>query len=306
MDMQKKKFNLAFLLLAVSFWVQVQAGDDCDIVSTAEVSAAFSPKTVEFMRADPSGMCVWFVDSSEPFSLQVLVQPSAEAAKALYQVFVDSDEKQYANSIDHETIGQASSLRLNASEAGIDTAALLVLNKDRVVKISYHPKGAVQLNDKSTGAIHKVGALSVNGASKADQQFGQCEWLPEPILDKLIGKKNRKVQRLGPNHCMASAQPGNASLTVMTSKDATAVSFNNQKAGISKACKTVVLPEFGDGTYAYYDCENPGNQVMSVDFYQQGVHLELGYGPAGRASTLEDLEEMKPLIKHVYELLTKG
>jgi hypothetical protein len=66
------------------------------------------------------------------------------------------------------------------------------------------------------------------------------------------------------------------------------------------------MPEFGEETYAFYDCENPGNQVMSVEIYQHGVHLKLTYSPAGRASTKQDLEEMKPLIKHVFDMLTKN
>jgi hypothetical protein len=299
------KSHPIFMFLFVAFYSSTQASETCSLVSTEEVSAAFAPKTVEFLHADPSGMCSWMVESSGSFSVQVLVQPSVDDAKTLYDTFASSHKEQYAKKIEHKAIGQVSSLRMSGPDAPNYTAALLILNKDRVVNISYYPRSQADLNEHTAGALQKIGLFASGNANKADQQYGQCEWFPESQLDNLLGKKNRKVQRLGPNHCIAYAQPGNASLSVMTDKNSTSFSFANEKEGLIKACQTVALPEYGNETYAFYDCENPGNQVMSVEFFEHGVHLKLGYGPAGRASTPDDLEKMKPLIKHVYKLMTE-
>jgi hypothetical protein len=305
MDMSTKKLPLLFLIF-IALSSQAIAGNECTIVSSEAVANAFAPKTINFAQADPSGTCSWMIDGSGPLSVQVLVQPSADDAKLLYDVFVNSDKELYVNPVEHEKIAEDSSLRLSDANADTTAAALLVLSNDKVVKVTYYPRDASELNKQTAEIVHGLGQLAAGNAGNADQQYGECEWLPEPDLDKLLGNKNRKVQRLGPNHCMAYAQPGNASLTVMTDTNTTSSSFANQKSGITKSCKTVQLPEYGKGTYAYYDCENPGNQVMSVEIYQHGVHLELSYGPAGRASTVQDLEAMKPLIQHVYTKLTKG
>ena len=301
-----KKLFLALLLVTVNSYTQVYAKDDCPMVSTQTVAEALAPNSVELQHADPSGMCSWMVEPSNAFSVQVLAQASSQEAKELYKVFETSNSGMLPKTVEHKTIGEASSFRMSGAGAGHITATLLTLNKARVVNISYYPREAADLNEKVTSAMLKIGKLATTNSATADQGFGSCEWLPESELDKLLGRKNRSVQRLGEDHCLASAQPGSAALTVMTDKVSTSRSFNNEKAGITKECKTVPLSEFGNKTYAFYDCENPGNRVMGVEFYHNGVHLKLDYKPAGRGATRDDLDRMKPLIKHVFTLLDKG
>jgi hypothetical protein len=301
--------NILMLLvstLGMAIFTLAHAKEDCPVASTQQISNAFADNNLQLLNSDPSGMCSWMMDGSQLFSMQITAQDSNKNAKLLYDTFRNSDVERLANSIKHKTIGQASSFNVSSPDAASNEVSLIILNNDRVVKITLYPKSPEFVNEQITNSMLKVGRLASENSSKADQQFGSCEWFPENDLDNLLGKKNRRVQRLGPNHCIASVQPGNASLVVMTDKNSTSTSFNNQKEGISRECKTVPLSEYGASTYAFYDCQNPGNKVMSVEFYQNGIALTLSYKPAGQPATLDDLERMKSVIRHVYNLLNKS
>ena len=279
------------------------ASDNCEIVTSEEVASAFSGAEVKLLHSDPSGICSWMLNGPNSLSVQIHVQPSSEDAKSLFGYFAETALDRLPRNVEYPKIGESAQFGITPQGSDHPEASLIVWKNDKIVVVKYYPRNDAELGEGIAASMIKLGHLSTNNAGKADQQYGQCEWLPESDLVRLLGKENRNVQRLGPNHCMASAQPGSASLTAMSDQNTTSRSFSNMRESIERSCSVVKLPEYGKSTYAFYDCENPGNRVMSVKFFEKGVHMDVSYKPAGRPATKDDLDAMKTLLAHVYNRL---
>ncbi len=284
---------------------QAQASDDCPIVSTQDVTEAFDNATVMLFHADPSGMCSFGLQEGGTLSVQVVSQPTAQLAGELYKTFKKTDLERLPHTVDHEAIGDKSHLGISPDGAESPEVTFTALNKDQVIALHYYPRREDEvINDQTVSALLELGKRATSQSNQADQQFGACEWLPEVELDRFLGQQ-RTVQRLGPNHCLAYAQPGNKTLMAMSDRKTSKVAYANMREGHEAECTTVSLPQFGTQTYAYYDCSNPGNQVMSVDFHVNGVHMMLTYEPGEAPATADDLKAMDSLIEHVYKELNK-
>ena len=299
------RFLILSILMIPLLANQSVASDNCEIVTSEKVASAFSGAEVKLLHSDPSGICSWMLNGPNSLSVQIHVRPSSEDAKSLFGYFAETDLKRLPRNVEYPKIGESAQFGITPQDSDHPEASLIVWKNDKVMVVKYYPQDEAELGEGIAASLIKLGRLSTDNADKADQQYGQCEWFPENDLVKLLGKENLSVQRLGPNHCLAYAQPGNASLTAMSDQNTKLMTFSNMRESIERSCSTIKLPEYGKNTYAFYDCENPGNRVMSVKFFEKGVHMDVGYKPAGRPATKDDLDAMKTLLTHVYNRLTQ-
>ncbi|MET0091350.1 MAG: hypothetical protein ABW068_15255 [Candidatus Thiodiazotropha sp.] len=281
---------------------QAQASDDCPIVSTQDVTEAFDNGAVMLLHADASGMCSFGLQEGGSLSVQVVSQPSEQLAGELYKTFKKTDQERLPHAVEHDAIGDKSHLVISPEGAESPEVTFTALKKDQVIALHYYPNNEEMINDQTVSALLELGKRATSQSDQADQQFGACEWLPDAELDRFLGQP-RTVQRLGPDQCLAYAQPGNKTLMVMSDHNTTDDAYANMRERHNAECTTVSLPKFGPNSFAYYDCSNPGNQVMSVDFFENGVHMMLTYEPGEEPATGDDLKTMDSLIEHVYKEL---
>jgi hypothetical protein len=129
--------------------------EECQIVPTELIFDALTADSIQLIESNPASICIWKIEKSQPFSIQIKIQESPQAAIQLYNEYKRAYAKRMSKKVDHETIGDASFLTMSGPNDPSNEATLLTLTQDRVVAIRYYPHNPTELNATTSLAISK-------------------------------------------------------------------------------------------------------------------------------------------------------
>lgn len=289
----------ATLSLATS---AAQANDICPVISASELAQAFQSDGAKLLAGQVSGLCTWALEDGSLINMQTHKRPTASEARLMYDTFAKTTTARLTRTLSQPKIGQRALVAMTAASAPRAEFAVLALDQETLVAISYYPQsGAEQIDDIRT-AMESVGALVLSHKAAADQTFGQCELLDKKDIDRLLGKGKKTIHRLGADQCIASVQPGGSSLVAMITPKLHEKDLEGMYESAADRCTRVLLPELGKHAFATYACEAPGDSALTVYMAKDDAYTEVVFSPSERKAGAADLEALRAVAQRIQSL----
>ncbi len=289
-------------LLATSLGTAVAAGP-CVLLDAAEVSRSLGVGQVRVLSADPAGLCSFGVGPGRTLMVQVQRRPDATAAATLYENFERAIFAKMTRAKGNPGLGSRSIEGLSSEGARINEAAVLALADTDTISVRLMAAMGVAPGPKALTGLRELAALTVERRARAQQRFGQCDWVTAGQLEALFGEGTRTVQAMGSSTCIVSSQPGDGVLVVKTAAMANPRSVAALRERATRTCQTIDLGELQPGAYASYACPAPGNKAIRVEAVSGQAQLTIDYVPAGRAAAATDIEPLKAVIRYALDRL---
>ena len=281
------------LALALSSGTALAAGNDCVLLARDEVRAQLGG-AYTLMSQDPAGMCSWSSGASGTLMLNLIRRPVAQEASQVFDAHIAAGRDTGQQALAVPALGQRASFLQSSPDAPMQSLSLVIQEQADTLTLMLY--GAGGSHEGSRQALAELGRLALARRAQAEQSFGRCEWFTEAQAATLLGGRPQ-IHRMGAQHCMASIGSTSASLGAMSSPVSSVQVLHNMKAGAADSCQQQDLPELGEGAFAQYQCEAPGNLALSVYLQVGGRQVHWVLNPGTRAAGAGDLKALLPLIQ---------
>ena len=299
-----KRHWIAALWAALTLCSQVVLAQEvCPVLSNEEIAEAFGAKDVRLLSGDVAGECNWTIVGSGLFFLQIHKRPDAKEAEQMYEGFEQMVSQRMRRTLSEPRIGQRAVVLMSDDDAEKTEVGLLALDQETLLVIYYYLDDNVEVSaEHLRQAFETVGTKVMGRKAQADQTFGRCELLEPRDIERLLGKGEKTIHRLGPLRCVATVQPGGGSLVVMGSSRIDEGRLASMAEMAGKGCERVMLPEFGAHAHATYGCDDPGDAGLTMHLMREGLYFSIVYAPSGRKIGAADVQALRPVAQRIYQM----
>ncbi|WP_348945268.1 hypothetical protein ABHF33_01265 [Chitinibacter sp. FCG-7] len=274
------------------------AAQQCPLLDDAAATALLGPETT-LLRVEAYGSCIWR-SGGEVLMLNVQRRPNAAEAKTLFDTYQKTAFAGLQRDASRPKLGEQAFVGL-ASEGATPQAGLLVRKGTDLLVFQLHGTPDSEFDRETLANLHGMAQQSLPRLGQAQQRVGECPWFSKQQAQQLLGKGKLTIHQLANDHCIASVDGSEASLTINTDRELNKPETLAVMRENEQQCIVLDLPTLGLHSYVSYACPAPGNMAMVVQLLENGRHAQIIYNPGSRPAKQSDLPALLQIGSTIRE-----